>query len=160
MYNQSFQTGDSEAWNNILFLSIHLLSSCFCLNNWLVVQLIKSSLMCKEAFHDCMQISQWSKTFTSWFYWIMFSSWECLVSAVSTSEMYILLNVPVFWFALRKTSNYKLNKTEWCDLPESGLPSLLINSCMRFSSFCWRLLFITTSGLDIVRVKLVSGISL
>lgn len=55
VYNQSFQNGDSEAWNNILFLSIHLLSSCFCLNNWLVVQFIKSSLMCKEAFHDCMK---------------------------------------------------------------------------------------------------------
>ncbi|TNN56107.1 hypothetical protein EYF80_033657 [Liparis tanakae] len=45
-------------------------------------------------------------------------------------------------------------------VPESGLPSLLMNSCMRFSSFCWRLLFITTSGLEMVRVKLVSGMSL
>lgn len=45
-------------------------------------------------------------------------------------------------------------------IPESGLPSLLINSCMRFSNFCCRRLFMTTSGLEIVLVKLVSGMSL
>lgn len=45
-------------------------------------------------------------------------------------------------------------------VPESGLPSLLRNSCIRFSSFCCRLLFITTSGLEMVLVKLFSGMSL
>lgn len=44
--------------------------------------------------------------------------------------------------------------------PESGRPSPLRNSCILFSSFCCRLLFITTSGLEMVRVKLVSGMSL
>lgn len=44
--------------------------------------------------------------------------------------------------------------------PESGRPSELRNSCILLSSFCCRRRFITTSGLEMVRVKLVSGMSL
>ncbi|MPC41958.1 hypothetical protein E2C01_035569 [Portunus trituberculatus] len=43
--------------------------------------------------------------------------------------------------------------------PVSGPPSLLLNCCSFFSSFCARLRLITASGLLMLRVKLVSGSS-
>ena len=49
---------------------------------------------------------------------------------------------------------------EKCYWPESGPPSLLRICCNFFSSFSWRRFRITSSGLEMLRVKLDSGSSL
>lgn len=85
-----------------------------------------------------------------------------LKSKIDNPLLFLVLQfVFCFFFRCQSISaDFSDQSSGGVSIPESGLPSLLINSCMRFSSFCWRRLFITTSGLEMVLVKLVSGMSL
>ena len=88
------------------------------------------------------------------------------ISCSSKSRLVLTFLVLPFWYLLTRVvpdifqESSKAVVCEMCYLPVSGPSPLLRICCSFFSSFSWRRFRITSSGLEMLRVKLDSGSSL